>query len=199
MFRWSCEGGTPWWICALIRRSNSGLLWCLSGKESTCQCRRCKFNPWVRKIPWRRKWQPTPVFVPGKSHRQKILAGYSPWGRRVRHYLAAKPPPPPWSSKLVCPVYRCMSGEGDASGPFILSALMSVSQWHFPHCLGSGGCKNEQLRWGPHPQGFTASVTENPGPILMYYTWESELAPSFWSTSCPSVSKSANCSFCLTR
>ena len=41
------------------------------GKEPTCQCRRwkkCGFNPWVRKIPWRRKWQPTPVFLPGKSH-----------------------------------------------------------------------------------------------------------------------------------
>ena len=45
------------------------LLW-LSGKESTCQCRRLGFNPWVRKVPWRRKWQPTPVFLPGKSHGQ---------------------------------------------------------------------------------------------------------------------------------
>ena len=42
-----------------------------SGKESACPCRRCKrceFHPWVGKIPWRRKWQPTPVFLPGKSH-----------------------------------------------------------------------------------------------------------------------------------
>ena len=38
-----------------------------SGEESTCQCRRCGFNPWVRKIPQRRKWQPIPVFLPGKS------------------------------------------------------------------------------------------------------------------------------------
>ena len=45
-------------------------LW-LSGKESACQCRRCRFHPWVGKIPWRRKWQPTPVFLPGKSHRQR--------------------------------------------------------------------------------------------------------------------------------
>ena len=55
------------------------------GKESACQCRRhkrCGFDPWVRKIPWRRKWQPTPVSLPGKSHRQKSLAGYSPWGRK---------------------------------------------------------------------------------------------------------------------
>ena len=34
-------------------------------KEPACQCRRCEFNPWVRKIPWRRKWQPTPVFLHG--------------------------------------------------------------------------------------------------------------------------------------
>ena len=55
----------------------------LGGKESTCQFRRCKrrgFNPWVRKILWRRKWQPTPVFLPGKSHGHRSLAGYSPQG-----------------------------------------------------------------------------------------------------------------------
>ena len=54
-----------------------------SGKESTCQCRRHKrygFNPRIGKIPWRRKWQPTPMFLPGKFHGQKSLAGYSPWG-----------------------------------------------------------------------------------------------------------------------
>ena len=39
-----------------------------------------RFHPWVRKIPWRRKWQLTPVFLPGKFHRQRSLAGYSPWG-----------------------------------------------------------------------------------------------------------------------
>ena len=47
------------------------LPWWLSGKESTCQCRRGRFNPWVGKIPWRRKWQPTPAFLPGKSHEQR--------------------------------------------------------------------------------------------------------------------------------
>ena len=43
------------------------------------QCRRCRFDPWVREIPWRRKWQPTPVFLPSESHRQRSLANYSPW------------------------------------------------------------------------------------------------------------------------
>ena len=67
------------------------LPWWLSGKESSCHCRRCRFNPWAGKIPWRRKWQSTPVFLPGKSHGQRSLVGYSPWGcKRVRHDLAPK-------------------------------------------------------------------------------------------------------------
>ena len=52
-----------------------------SGKEPACQCRRskrCGFDPWVRKIPWSRKWQPTPVFLPGKSQGQRSLVGYNP-------------------------------------------------------------------------------------------------------------------------
>ena len=53
--------------------------WWLSGKESACQCRRCRFNPWVGKIPWIRKWQPTPTFLPGESHGLRSLANYSPW------------------------------------------------------------------------------------------------------------------------
>ena len=52
------------------------------GKESTAQCRRCQINPWVRKIPWSRKWQPTPVFLPGNFHGQRNLVGYSPWGHK---------------------------------------------------------------------------------------------------------------------
>jgi len=54
-----------------------GLFWWLSGEESACQCRRCGFDPWVRKIPWRRKWQPILVFLLEKSHGQRSLVGYS--------------------------------------------------------------------------------------------------------------------------
>ena len=71
-----------------------GLSRWFGGKESACQfrrCRRLRFDPWVGKIPWRRAWQPTPVFLPGKSHGQRSLAGYSPWGcKRVGHGLATK-------------------------------------------------------------------------------------------------------------
>ena len=42
--------------------------------------KRCRFNSWLGKIPWRRKWHPTPVFLPGESHGQRSLAGYSIWG-----------------------------------------------------------------------------------------------------------------------
>jgi len=51
------------------------------GKEPACQSRkheRHEFDPWVGKIPWRRAWQPTPVFLPGESHGQRSLVGYSP-------------------------------------------------------------------------------------------------------------------------
>ena len=64
-----------------------GLLSWHSGIESACQFRKHKrheFNPWVRKIPWRRKWQPAPVLLLGKPHGQRSLAGYSPQGLRVR-------------------------------------------------------------------------------------------------------------------
>ena len=70
---------------------NIGLPKLLTGKGSTCQCRRHRSNPWVRKILWRRKWQTTPIFFPGKSRGQRILVGYSPWGhKRVQHDWVTK-------------------------------------------------------------------------------------------------------------
>ena len=52
--------------------------WWLSGKESACQCRIPGFDPWVRKISWRRARQPTPVFLLREFHGQRSLVGYSP-------------------------------------------------------------------------------------------------------------------------
>ena len=67
------------------------LPWRLSGEESPCQYRRRGFTLYIRKIPWRRKWQSVPVFLPGKSHGQRNLVGYSPWGcKRVGHDLGTK-------------------------------------------------------------------------------------------------------------
>ena len=56
---------------------DSGFPTWLSGEEFTYQCRRHEFKPWSRNIPWRRKWQPTPVFSPGQFHKQRSLVSYS--------------------------------------------------------------------------------------------------------------------------
>ena len=60
------------------------------GKESACSAGDtgdAGFDPWVRKIPWRRKWQHTPVFLQGESHGQGSLAGYSPGGGHKESYM----------------------------------------------------------------------------------------------------------------
>ena len=72
---------THWCIC--LYNKCSWLARGFSGQESASQCRRPRrpgFSPWVGKIPWRRKWQATPVFLPGESHGQRSLEGWSPWG-----------------------------------------------------------------------------------------------------------------------
>ena len=67
------------------------LSWWHSGRESACQCRKRGFDPWSRKIPWNMEWQHTPVFLPGDSHRQRSLVGYSTWScKRVGHDLATE-------------------------------------------------------------------------------------------------------------
>ena len=62
--------------------STIGLPWWLRGKRIGLQCRRPSFDPWVRKILWRREWLPTPVFFPGNPPGQRSLVGYSPWGHK---------------------------------------------------------------------------------------------------------------------
>ena len=72
------EALSPW----LMIFGDGGFSGGAVGKESACQCRRCRVDLWVGKgkIPWRRKWQPTPILLPGKSHGQGSLEGYSPQG-----------------------------------------------------------------------------------------------------------------------
>ena len=72
-------------MIASLYSAPPGLPRWLSDKESICQWRRhkrCSFDPWVRKIPWSRKWQPTPLFLLAKFHEQRSLVGYSPWGHK---------------------------------------------------------------------------------------------------------------------
>ena len=121
----------------------------LSGKKKKkknlpTQCKRHKrhrFNPWFRKIPWRRKWQPTPVFLPGKFHGQRSLAGYSPRGRRVGHH---------WASERACSKSKGNTGErilspappsgNSGSAPNLLlehpgSRVMPSALTHMPRLL----------------------------------------------------------------
>ena len=107
-----CQGSSWWWKYSVLYqdiniqsvRLYSSFARCyhwgrasqvvLVIKEPTCQCRRCKrhwFNPWVRKIPWRRECQPTPVLLPGKFHGQGSLVGLQSMGsQRVRHNWATE-------------------------------------------------------------------------------------------------------------
>ena len=81
---------TTWEASPLLRVGNSGWDQPSSSSPSlsmdnSCLCNqtwRCKFDPWVGKFPWSRKWQPTPVFLPGEFHGHRSLAGYSPWGHK---------------------------------------------------------------------------------------------------------------------
>ena len=85
------QGRILGWVAVLASRGSSrhrdwmGFPGGARGKKPTWQCRRpqrCWFDPWVGKIPWRRPWQPSPVFLPGESHGQRSLAGYGPQDRK---------------------------------------------------------------------------------------------------------------------
>ena len=75
---WAASAVTLTWVCLLRAKSPTGFPRWLRGKELVCHHRRGQFDPWVRKIPWRRKWQPTPVFLSGESRGQRNLTGNSP-------------------------------------------------------------------------------------------------------------------------
>ena len=96
-----------------------------SGKESACQCGRCQrpgLDPWVGKIPWRRKWQPTPVLLPGESHGQRSLAGYSPWGRKESD------PTERLHFHFPCVNCRCLSIHPHDNLGRVMGAVIPVSQ-----------------------------------------------------------------------
>ena len=76
------------WLSSSSSSTVQGLPWWLSGKEPTWQCRRRGFDPCVGKIPWRRKCHLTLVFLPGKSHGQRSLAGYGPWGCKSQTWFS---------------------------------------------------------------------------------------------------------------
>ena len=77
------EGESKYWLNLLTQ---PGLPWWLWLWRICLQCRRSRFDAWLGKLPWRRTWQPTPVFLPGEPHGQRSLVGYSPWGHRRVEY-----------------------------------------------------------------------------------------------------------------
>ena len=93
----------------------------LSGRRICLQCRRCGFDPWVRKIPLRRAWQPTPVFLPGESHGERSLVGYTLWGHKVRHN---------WDN-WACTQMQLISAPltGQAFSPWIWNHLLPASSY----------------------------------------------------------------------
>ena len=107
------------------------------GKEFSCQCRRCKrhgLDPWVRKIPWSRKWQPAPVCLPGKFHGQRSLADYRPWGHNeldvTEHSMGVHQPLIKWprlKRRLCCSHHVALSTSPALSGHQSLSAKWE--QW----------------------------------------------------------------------
>ena len=118
-------------MCVCILEGSPGGSDC---KESACHCRRCRrggFDPWIGKIPWRREWLSTPVFLPGKSHGQRSLADYSPRG--------------PKESDITEQLILCIlevsvpanGGDGSTQG----GALSSVAFHPFPILSPPSSCK----------------------------------------------------------
>ena len=140
-----------------------------SGKEPTYQSGRCKrhsFDPWVWKIPWRRAWQPTPVFLPGECHGQGNLVGFHPQGPKesdtteVTSCMHARPPQSsiatPYSNGERVWGQRGRQGPGDAPEELSFDLMGSrLSVWH----PGGGGlrwaaarrAREEERGWRNHP------------------------------------------------
>ena len=113
-------------------RKRTGLPCLPSGKESAFQCRRVGFDPCVRLIPWRRKWQHTPVFLPGKSYGQRSLAGYSTWDCKESDTTEQLSP---HQTSIVC-ICQSQSSHSSQSAlsPWISIHLFSTSVFLFLPC-----------------------------------------------------------------
>ena len=135
---------------------------------SACQCKRCKrcgFDPWVGTIPWRRKWQLTPVFLPGESHGQRSLVGSGPWGPKESDMAGHTHTPHTHHSTLKC------QGSGrlrlpslPARGPALHHGSLGAVEGTLDVCesggagspadgSGGGGLESRQLQACPQECG----------------------------------------------
>ena len=146
-------------------------------KKSACQVQRCRMDLWVGKISWRREWQPTPVFSLGKSHRQRRLEGYSPWGcKRVGH---------DWATK-----------QQQESSVFVTAKIKKPSQsLHAGHTptrvldLGSWTCEDVKIQhpWRlaascKYPQTFSSHLPLSPSTLceFIYGVGPPECWGTYW-------------------
>ena len=167
------QAGAP---CSALGSGSSDSVTSQAGRR----CRRPEFDPWVRKIPWRRKWQPTPVLLPGKFHGQRGPAGYSPRGRKevdttevtqqacrlavptLGHSPATERPHCEWQrTSPGCTVSQAWQQRG----AFLLRQPRTGTAWR----ASLGHASPKARGWGPRgtePQGLqgAGSVGEGPSP-----------------------------------
>ena len=131
--------------------------------------RRPRFNSWVRKIPWRRKWQLTSVFLPGEFHGQRDLAGYSPWGHKSRTWfrdLTTTSQRLPGThiqwSKWVCHLVRIYTMENCEASQQKKGAEQTYSRlWALVEWLG-GGSKESVVQSG------LGAIRKQSRPVIEY-------------------------------
>ena len=130
------------------------------------------FSPWAGKIPWRRKWQSTPVFLPGESHGQRSLGGYSPWGHKElvtathMHTCSTEPAPQNWKKG------QKEQAESSASAP--------PSQPHIHSGITGHGCHSPRLTSTPGSVGWELWVAGMPRPAWLLcqhqpWSWHPEI------------------------
>ena len=120
-----------WGFVRNMQNSQVGFPGGASGKEPTCSAGdlRWGFDSWVRKISWRKNWQPTPVFLPGEPHGQRSLVGYSPWGlQRVRHN---------WSELARTHGVRWNISPSPLQSAHMTMSSISPGTWMYTICTGT--------------------------------------------------------------
>ena len=160
-----------------------------SHKEPTCQRRRCKkrkFSSWGGKIPWRRAWQPTPVFLPGEFYGQRSLVGYSPWGRKESDITPGDLP-----DSGIGPGYSALKADSLPFEPQVASLspnqriLLSRKQ---PPGEFGGGWDWQRSCLGPElPPGLWPQV-----PLPADVHWPCALVAGLWAFSPPCAHPTLN-------
>ena len=131
-----------------------GIPWWISGKGSACQCRRCGVNFWVRKIPWRKKWQPAPVFLPRKVYFLQCLAQYQKKFHLIQLNIQAWLYTYNWFCSLANGIlfledtYLSFNSEYQIRIPSSRLILYSVN-WQFTQILSQKFCKETLLEACP--------------------------------------------------